>query len=66
MLPTLADVAGASTAKSLPLDGTDVWPVIATCAASPRSEIVYNVDPPSGAVRAGDWKLVWKLSLIQI
>lgn len=25
MLPTLADVAGASTAKSLPLDGTDVF-----------------------------------------
>ena len=63
MLPTLADVAGASTAKSLPLDGTDVWPVIATGAASPRSEIVYNVDPLMGAVRDGDWKLVWKAAL---
>lgn len=28
-----------------------------------RSEIVYNVDPLMGAVRDGDWKLVWKAAL---
>jgi arylsulfatase A-like enzyme len=63
MVPTLADLAGASTAASKPLDGMDVWPVIAGGAASPRSEIVYNVDPLMGAVRQGDWKLVWKAAL---
>lgn len=63
MFPTLADLAGASTAASKPLDGMDVWPVIAGGAASPRSEIVYNVDPLMGAVRQGDWKLVWKAAL---
>ncbi len=63
MLPTLADVAGGSTAKSKPLDGMDVWPVIADGAPSPRTEIVYNVDPFAGAVREGDWKLIWKAAL---
>ena len=63
MFPTLADLAGGSTAASKPLDGMDVWPVIARGAASPRSEIVYNVDPLMGAVRQGDWKLVWKAAL---
>ncbi|MCF1708648.1 arylsulfatase [Tabrizicola sp. J26] len=63
MFPTLADLAGGSTAKSKPLDGMDMWPVIADGATSPRTEIVYNVDPLMGAVREGDWKLVWKASL---
>lgn len=63
MLPTLADIAGGSTAKSKPLDGMDVWPVIADGAASPRTEIVYNVEPLAGAVREGNWKLVWKATL---
>ncbi len=63
MFPTLADLAGGSMQKSKPLDGMDVWPVIAEGAESPRTEIVYNVDPLMGAVREGDWKLVWKASL---
>ncbi|MBM4245301.1 MAG: hypothetical protein FJ148_16060 [Deltaproteobacteria bacterium] len=25
-----------------------------------RSEVVYNFEPFRGAVREGDWKLVWK------
>jgi arylsulfatase A-like enzyme len=61
--PTLARLAGASTAKSKPLDGIDVWPVIAEKKPSPRTEIVYNVEPFRGAVRQGDWKLVWKTFL---
>ena len=28
-------------------------------APSPRSEIVYNVEPFRAAIRQGDWKLVW-------
>lgn len=63
MLPTLAEIAGASTAESKPLDGMNVWPAIAHGKPSGRSEVVYNVEPFRGAVRQGDWKLVWKCLL---
>ncbi len=61
--PTLAALAGASTAKSKPLDGVNVWDVIAEGKPSPRTEIVYNVEPFRGAVRKGDWKLIWRTML---
>ncbi len=63
VMPTLAGLAGGNTSKSKPLDGMDVWPVIANGDPSPRTEIVYNVDPFMGGVRKGDWKLVWKAAL---
>jgi arylsulfatase A-like enzyme len=63
MYPTLAALAGASTAKSKPLDGVDVWRVIAEGKPSPRTEIVYNVEPFRAALRQGDWKLVWRTLL---
>lgn len=63
MFPTIADLAGADTSKSKPLDGIDVWPVLSQGQTSPRTEMLYNVDPLGGALRLGDWKLVWKASL---
>ncbi|TIW00799.1 MAG: arylsulfatase [Mesorhizobium sp.] len=63
MFPTLAAVAGAKPAKSKPLDGMDMWPTIAEGKPSPRTEIVYNIEPMDGAVRQGDWKVVWKAVL---
>jgi arylsulfatase A-like enzyme len=63
MFPTLAGLAGGSTEKSLPLDGMDMWDVIGAGAPSPRTEVVYNVDPVAGAVREGDWKVVWQAAL---
>ncbi len=63
LYPTLAALAGASTEKCKPLDGVDVWNTLATGAASPRSEIVYNVEPFRAALRQGDWKLVWRTVL---
>ena len=60
MYPTLAKLAGASTAKCKPLDGVDAWGVIAENKPSARTEVIYNIEPFRGAVRQGDWKLVWR------
>ena len=58
--PTFASLAGASTAKCKPLDGVNVWETIAEGKTSARTEVVYNVEPFRGALRQGDWKLIWR------
>lgn len=63
MLPTLAAVAGAPAGGDKPLDGVNVWSAIGGNAASPRTDVVLNVDPTTGSVRDGDWKLVWLTTL---
>jgi len=60
MYPTLVGIAGATLDKTKPLDGLDVWPALSEGQASPRTEVVYNVQPWAAAVRQGDWKLVWQ------
>jgi len=60
IFPTYAALAGASTAKCKPLDGVNVWDTIAEGKPSPRTEVIYNVEPFRGAVRQGDWKLIWR------
>jgi arylsulfatase A-like enzyme len=60
LFPTFAALADASTAKSKPLDGMNVWDSIAKGIPSPRTEVIYNVEPFRGAVRQGDWKLIWR------
>ena len=61
--PTFAALAGASTAKSKPLDGLNVWETIAEGKTSPRSEVIYNIEPFRAALRQGDWKLIWRTML---
>ncbi|MCI0738955.1 MAG: arylsulfatase [Gemmataceae bacterium] len=61
--PTLAALAGASTGKCKPLDGLNVWETVAQGKPSSRSEIVYNIEPFRGALRQGDWKLIWRTLL---
>jgi arylsulfatase A-like enzyme len=61
--PTLAALAGASTAKCKPLDGMNVWDAIAEGKPSPRTEFIYNVEPFRGGVRQSDWKLIWRTLL---
>ena len=63
MFPTLAGLAGASTAKCKPLDGMDLWPAISEDQPSPRTEIIYNIEPFRAGIRQGDWKLVWRAPL---
>ena len=63
LYPTLAALAGASTSKSKPLDGLNVWDTIAEGKPSPRTEIVYNIEPFRAALRQGDWKLIWRSML---
>ncbi len=63
MFPTLAGLAGATSIQGKPLDGLDVWSTISNGDTSPRQEVVYNIEPFRGGVRAGDWKLIWRTSL---
>jgi len=63
MYPTIVNLVGASTAKCLPLDGLDVWETIRAGKPSPRTQIVYNVEPFRSGIRQGDWKLVWRTPL---
>ena len=63
LYPTLAALAGASTAKCKPLDGVDAWPTISKGAPSARTEVVYNIEPFRGAIRQGDWKIIWRTLL---
>lgn len=60
MYPTLAAIAGASTAKAKPLDGLNMWPTLSEGKPSPRTEIIYNVEPFRAGIREGDWKLIWR------
>ena len=61
--PTLLALAGATSGKAKPLDGTNLWATISEGKPSPRTEIVYNIEPFRASVRQGDWKLVWRVLL---
>jgi len=63
MHATIAKLAGAPTDKGKPLDGLDVWPTLGEGKASPRDEVVYDIEPFRAAVRKGNWKLVWQATL---
>ena len=63
MYPTLAALAGASLDGGKPLDGMDMWRTITRNAPSPRTEIIYNIEPFRAGVRDGDWKLIWRTPL---
>lgn len=58
LYPTLLKLAGAKLEQKLPLDGQDVWEVIAQGKKTTDREILINATPNAGAIRIGDWKLV--------
>ncbi len=63
--PTIVGLAGAK-AGSKPLDGVDMWPTISEGKPSPRTEVIYNIEPFRAGVREGDWKLIWRTPLPQV
>jgi arylsulfatase B len=63
MFPTLAGLAGAPSGKQKPLDGLDVWTTISQGKPSPRTEVVYDIEPFRAALRKGNWKLIWYATL---
>ncbi|RBP12898.1 arylsulfatase A-like enzyme [Roseiarcus fermentans] len=65
LYPTLVGLAGGSAAGGKPLDGLDVWGTISEGQKSPRTEIVYDLQPFRAGLRRGDWKLVWRTPLPQ-
>ncbi|HBE71022.1 MAG TPA: arylsulfatase [Planctomycetaceae bacterium] len=58
LYPTLLGLAGGKLSQEKPLDGRDAWHTIAEGAPSPHESILLNATPFTGAVVAGDWKLV--------
>ena len=67
LYPTLVGLAGASDARAKrPLDGLDVWGTISEGKPSPRTEIVYDIQPFRAGLRQGDWKLIWRTPLPQV
>jgi len=61
-MPTLLKLAGyaGDPVEDLDLDGVDQWQSISSNASDSRTEMVYNLkEGPSGAIRVGDYKLLF-------
>jgi len=57
--PTLVKLAGGSLEQKLPLDGKDIWPVVARGAKTPHDALLLSATSyGKAAVRMGDWKLM--------
>ncbi|MHC4516492.1 MAG: sulfatase-like hydrolase/transferase [Planctomycetota bacterium] len=59
LYPTLLRLAGVSADQPKSVDGRDAWPTITRGASSPHDFVLHNVTPFHGAIRMGDWKLVY-------
>lgn len=61
LLPTFANLAGATLPSDLVIDGKDIWPVLQGKAASPHEAFFYYRVNELQAVRSGKWKLHFDL-----
>lgn len=59
-VPTLYGCGGGNVSDLIGLDGVDMWPTLSQGLASPRKELVHNIDPVgwAAALRYQNWKLV--------
>ncbi|XP_077553018.1 arylsulfatase B-like [Haemaphysalis longicornis] len=59
-LPTLYSAAGGKPGRLRQLDGQDMWRQLLLDNTSPRTELLYNIDPSDGtaALRYQNYKLV--------
>jgi arylsulfatase A-like enzyme len=65
LFPTLLGLAGGDATQGKPIDGLDVWGTISDGKPSPRTEMVYDLQPFRAGLRQGDWKLIWQTPLPQ-
>ena len=63
IMPTLLALAGGTDSPDHPMDGKDIWPVLADGKPTPHEDILINVEAFRGAIRKGDWKLI-KIALL--
>lgn len=68
LLPTLAGLAGARLAPERPIDGHDIWPLLAGTpdARSPYKAFYYYYMDQLQAVRAGRWKLFLRSPALRV
>ncbi|MBP2680615.1 MAG: arylsulfatase family protein, partial [Candidatus Krumholzibacteriota bacterium] len=59
LYPTLLSLAGAPAQTAPALDGLNAWPALSQGTALQRKEILLEASPVRGAIRAGEWKLVY-------
>ncbi len=59
MFPTFVGLAGGAIDPLKSSDGVDVWPTIKTGVPTGRKELALDVSQLRGAIRIGDWKLVY-------
>jgi arylsulfatase A-like enzyme len=59
LYPTLLSLAGAPPQNAPRLDGLNAWPALSQGAALQRKEILLEASAVRGAIRAGEWKLVF-------
>ena len=64
-LPTLYSIAGGDIKNLRNIDGYDMWNTLSQAIASPREEILLNIDPwlnGEAALRFKNWKLLVNIS----
>lgn len=58
MFPTLLRLAGATPDQARALDGIDQWDTLSAGKASPRREMLLNMEDTRGALVRDHWKLI--------
>jgi arylsulfatase A-like enzyme len=59
LYPTLCGIAGVQLPAGIQLDGIDLMPNLIPVAQAPKERTLLWFAGPSGAIREGDWKLVF-------